>query len=120
MEYNSHLENCSDDDVLAFSSNHMFKIGLLKTAVSYAFTDKYQVSSILSSALSEKGVHIHETIKVFAEGKDCEILKIGAKGWQKGKLRIRVSVDFIPDEPETSQPESPLDDLRQKLNETTS
>jgi hypothetical protein len=120
MEYNSHLENCSDDDVLAFASNHMVKIGLFKNAVNYAFTDKYMVASTLSSALSEKGVQINETIKVFAEGRDCEILKIDAKGWQKGKLRIRVSVDFIPDEAEISQPESPLDDLRQKLNETTS
>lgn len=53
---------------------------------------------------------------------DCQFLKIGSKGWQKGKLRIEVSynykgkpievhLEFSPDEP--PQPESPLDDLRQ-------
>jgi len=58
------------------------------------------------------------------DGIDCEILKIGAKGWQKGKIRIRVSVEFIPDEPEieqtpeTTHPESPLDDIRRMINET--
>ncbi len=62
----------------------------------------------------------------FGNGINCEALKIGAKGWQKGKVKIRVIVEFCPDEPEveetpennqseTSQPESPLDDLRRQL-----
>ncbi|MEK0189747.1 KGK domain-containing protein, partial [Microcoleus anatoxicus] len=53
-------------------------------------------------------------------------LKIGAKGWQKGKVKIRVIVEFCPDEPEVEEtsennqleiipPESPLDDLRRQL-----
>jgi hypothetical protein len=57
---------------------------------------------------------------------DCQILKVGSKGWQKGKLRIKVDtkllswshdnkiqvcLEFCPDEP--TVPESPLDDLRQ-------
>jgi hypothetical protein len=53
---------------------------------------------------------------------DCQFLKIGSKGWQKGKLRIKVSynyngkpievhLEFSPDEP--PQPESPLNDLRE-------
>lgn len=56
------------------------------------------------------------------EGIDCQILKIGAKGWQKGKLKIEVnksfqsvktqtSIKFCPDEP--LEPKSPLDDIRQ-------
>lgn len=56
------------------------------------------------------------------EGIDCEILKIGSKGWQKGKLKIEVnrsfhsgqtqtSIKFCPDEP--PEQKSPLDDIRQ-------
>ncbi|MEG4573480.1 KGK domain-containing protein [Microcoleus sp. N3A4] len=56
------------------------------------------------------------------EGIDCKILKIGAKGWQEGKLKIEVnknlksgktqtSIKFCPDEP--LEPKSPLDDIRQ-------
>jgi hypothetical protein len=56
------------------------------------------------------------------EGIDCQILRIGAKGWQKGKLKIEVnrsfqsgeaqtSIKFCPDEP--LEPKSPLDDIRQ-------
>ncbi|HEY9892856.1 MAG TPA: KGK domain-containing protein, partial [Candidatus Sericytochromatia bacterium] len=53
---------------------------------------------------------------------DCQFLKVGSKGWEKGKIRIKVSyefenniirvrLEFSPDEP--PQPESPLDDLRE-------
>ncbi|EGK88672.1 KGK family protein [Microcoleus vaginatus PCC 9802] len=56
------------------------------------------------------------------KGIDCQILRIGAKGWQKGKLKIEVnrsfqsgeaqtSIKFCPDEPPSQK--SPLDDIRQ-------
>jgi hypothetical protein len=64
--------------------------------------------------------------KWFNTGIDSEILKLGAKNWQKGKVRIRVSLEFCPDEPEIEEivsnqlevapPESPLDDLRRMMN----
>ncbi|MEG5058269.1 KGK domain-containing protein [Microcoleus sp. A2-C5] len=71
---------------------------------------------------------IQEEIKsvLFGEGIEGEVLRFGSQGWQKGKIRVQIVVEFCPDEPEveetpenneseTSQPESPLDDLRRKL-----
>jgi hypothetical protein len=66
--------------------------------------------------------------KLFGEGIDCEALRFGAKDWQKGKARIKITVEFCPDEPEVeespgsnepeiSQPESPLDDIRRMINQ---
>jgi hypothetical protein len=55
-------------------------------------------------------------------GVDCQILK-PSKNWQKGKVRIKVTLEFCPDEPEIEEikePESPLDDLRRMINDTTS
>lgn len=43
------------------------------------------------------------------EGKNCEVLHLGATSWKKGKLRIKLTVEFAPDEPE-----SILDDIRQQ------
>ncbi len=63
---------------------------------------------------------------LFAQGIDCEALRFGQKSWQKGKVRIKVLVEFSPDEPEVeatqasneiNEPESPLDDLRQMINQ---
>ena len=61
--------------------------------------------------------------KTSIQGIDCQILKIGSKGWQKGKLQIEInggleysgktqtSIKFFPDEP--AKQKSPLDDIRQ-------
>jgi hypothetical protein len=62
-----------------------------------------------------------EKLEWFANGITGQVLKYGANGWQKGKVRI--SLEFCPDEPElqkastpdqlvSSDPESPLDDIR--------
>ena len=56
------------------------------------------------------------------EGIDCQVLKIGSKGWEKGKVQIEVnkniksgethtSIKFCADEP--PEQKSPLDDIRQ-------
>jgi hypothetical protein len=115
MEYNSYLQECGDDDVLSFS-NAMFKVGKFREAVEYAFTDKDQVEPSLGYALRQKGVEPSSIRELLGEGVDCEVLRIASKGWQKGKLRIKVSLEFHPDEPAISEPESPLDDLRQMIN----
>jgi hypothetical protein len=47
----------------------------------------------------------------FVEGVDCEILQPG-KPWKKGKIRFRLVLEFAPDEPEPSDPNSTLDDIR--------
>jgi hypothetical protein len=61
--------------------------------------------------------------KTSQQGIACQLLKIGSKGWQKGKLQIEIngileyagqtqtSIKFFPDEPPKQK--SPLDDIRQ-------
>ncbi|MEH1829124.1 MAG: KGK domain-containing protein [Nostoc sp.] len=52
--------------------------------------------------------------RVFGEGFECCVL-IPGQQWRTGK--IRVSLEFSPDETEIKQENSPLDDLRQQLKE---
>ncbi|MFB2839758.1 KGK domain-containing protein [Floridanema evergladense] len=54
-----------------------------------------------------------EEIGFFENGVTCKVLKPG-KNWQKGKIRI--TLEFCPDEPK--QPTSPLDDIRKQMKET--
>lgn len=121
MEDNSYLPQYGDDDVLSFASGQMFKVGKLREAVKFAFTDQNRIPYSLSDALNEKGVSVGgaNTKLMLEQGVDGEVLRIGAKGWQKGKIRIRITVDFHPDEPEIAQPESPLDDIRKMMNQET-
>ncbi len=114
MEENFYLPDCGDDDVLAFNSN-LVKVGKFRNIVKFAFSDPSEIPARISELLWENGVNINPK-DAFVNGLDGEVLKIGAKDWQKGKLRIRVTVEFCPDELKISEPESPLDDLRQMIN----
>ncbi|MCT7989675.1 KGK domain-containing protein [Laspinema olomoucense] len=66
------------------------------------------------------------------EGVPAKTLRYGAKTWQEGKVRMRIIVEFCPDEPEVeeiagpqeleslSETESPLDDIRRMIDEPNS
>ncbi|MEG4588275.1 KGK domain-containing protein [Microcoleus sp. MOSTC5] len=76
----------------------------------------------------KNSISLLEKIKdvLFDEGIAGKVLRFGSQGWQKGKIRVKICVEFCPDEPEAEQtpeknesetpkPESPLDDLRRQL-----
>ncbi|MBW4489116.1 MAG: hypothetical protein KME12_15110 [Trichocoleus desertorum ATA4-8-CV12] len=64
--------------------------------------------------------------KLLSEGLSCEALKFGSKNWQKGKVRVRIAIEFCPDEVEklieneeslNGEATSSLDDIRQMISE---
>lgn len=136
MENNYYLQDCNDDDVLSFGED-TYKVGKFKKAINGAFGNNlgYQLNEQLRSY---HGIKIDGSIltpqwvdepyaRWFGDGIDCEILNLGSTSWKKGKVRIKVSVEFYVEEQEDSQtigsdaleispPESPLDDLRQMMN----
>ncbi|MBE9228154.1 KGK domain protein [Phormidium sp. LEGE 05292] len=126
MKFDFDMQNFGEHDVISFD-DEMTKFGKFKESLKSAFV------GILGNKLVEslecqkiKGTKIYDgsrsdftNWKWFTEGKDCEILKIGAKGWQKGKIRVRVTLEFEPEQPEIIEPESPLDDLRRMMNENS-
>lgn len=69
-------------------------------------------------------VQSHATFKIWKnDGVECEVLQQGGE-WASGRAYIRAVIDFVPDEeiPEVESVEikqlmeSPLDDLRDKLD----
>lgn len=140
MEDNCTLGNCSEHDVFLFGST-TFKVDKLKKEVNEHFQKRKLGQQIIES-LSSKHIDVSNIVtrvrrgivdafyeNWFIDGINCEIFKIGNKGWQKGKIRIKlnISLEFCPDEPEVeknlavnlqeiSQSESPLDDIRRIIN----
>ncbi|MEO1560483.1 MAG: KGK domain-containing protein, partial [Cyanobacteria bacterium J06632_19] len=65
----------------------------------------------------------------FENTRDCQILQVNGKGWQKGKLNLeicispdvnkpdKVNLKFFPEQP--LKPESPLDDMRREMIQIT-
>ncbi len=108
-----------EDSVRILLKQPTFKVSeFIKALMTLA--EKYDIS-IRPGGLTESKANW------FSQGVDCEVLKLDAKRWQKGKVRI--ILEFCPDNPEISEPpssdsdqvemnlsEAPLDDLRQMLN----
>lgn len=129
MEENFKLSNCNDDDVLSVKDK-VFKFIQVKQAIKKAFTNK--LSEELYNLLNSYGISLdpggylvgskfyRQANRWFDEGIDCEVLKPGTKGWQKGKLKLKVTLEFVPDEPNINEQDSPLDDLRRMINEEAS
>lgn len=61
----------------------------------------------------------------FSDGISCEVLELGTKNWQEGKIRLKLTVEFCPNQPENNEntvndsEESPLDDLRKAMNQNS-
>jgi hypothetical protein len=132
------MQNCGADDVLSFGSA-MIKVNKLGKEVENLLNE-YNLGEQLSKSFGSQNLQIkvgqgqkNQNYRIlydnwFGDGIDCEILRLGAERWKKGKVRmkLRVSIEFCPDEPEVEetapsneipQPESPLDDIRQMMNQ---
>jgi hypothetical protein len=125
-----------DEDVLLFNKD-TFTVSRFKQLVKEDFYKKFQ----LYGTWNNKSFSIQDTFSNLLLGavqcqldelnwnttvQNLQILRIVSKGWQKGKIRIQICIrmifpldynkfqvflEFCPDEP--TEPESPLDDLRQ-------
>jgi len=102
------MPNYNDEDAIAFNdggNDVMYKVGKVKQAVRQAFGIGTKVPDAFSEFLKYKDVTIDTGGKVnehrnyvnnnymwFGDGINCEILKLGAKSWQKEKLRVKQKV----------------------------
>ena len=112
---NEYLQQCDSRDVLSFGNDYLINISKFKSLIQSSFTYS-GISSVCSYIANNSSL---ENSNVwFYGGKKCETLQAGSKGWQKGKIKINVTLEFIPDEAEEDK--SPLDDVRQELNKDNS
>ena len=134
---NKKYEILDDDNDVVLLGQDTFTVGRFKQLVSlkfseifnkyYVVTESYHrpISSLMSDLQINEGTRIPGGDINWNSGKEginCQVLKIGSKGWQKGKVQIEVNknlksretqvcIKFCPDEP--PEQKSPLDDIRQ-------
>lgn len=116
---NNRFERLTFDEVI-FIATLSYKIG--NQSLPQTFKVKQLVESI-------RNQFDDSTKKLLEEGGlEMEVLKMDAKGWKKGKVRL--SIEFCPDQPEIkeimqsndsalNQASSPLDDIRQRMSKDT-
>ncbi|EAZ90202.1 KGK domain-containing protein [Crocosphaera chwakensis] len=114
LKHNHYLDH--DEDVIAFSGDSLVKVSKVKDVINSFI--KSRLLKVLTDHFHHVGIRgeFINSFDIFKYGQNCEILQIGSNGWKKGKIRLKVSLEFIPDEPEIKKIESPLDDIRQSMN----
>lgn len=112
LDTNQYLSECDPKDVISFKNEQWASISKFKNIVLSALVNS-GISYMVSYIAKNSDFKDNDSIKSwFDRGEECEILRAGSKGWQKGKIKINVTLEFIPDEPEKT---SPLDDVRKEL-----
>ncbi len=103
-------------------SSSSFKVGILLDKIKQSFSIegfKHLVQNITSI-----GQIPNNSTHWFDDGVNCEFLEPN-KDWKKGKVKIKVILEFYFDEPdekdlvkhETNINDSPLDEIRQSINQ---
>ena len=110
LKTDEYLQQCDLKDVISFGSEKWVSIGKIKKNIYQSFV-KYKTK--INKNISKSSKIKHE-FSWFEQGENCEILRAGSQEWQRGKIKINVTLEFIPDEPEKTA--SPLDEVRQEIN----
>ena len=114
LDTNQYLSECDPKDVISFQNEKWISISKLNYFVYRALINSgitYMASYIKGDSDFKNANNISSWFK---QGENCEILRAGSNGWQKGKFKVNVILEFIPDEPEAIK--SPLDDVRQEID----
>ncbi|MEA5579416.1 KGK domain-containing protein, partial [Anabaena sp. UHCC 0451] len=119
------LIECNDDDAIE-CNDWTYKVGKLKQSLENLGNNTNFLRALWDGLREQKIYYVERSgyyvTESFKEGIDVKILNLGSKSWKKGKLKFKLSIEFCLEEetPEIKEPESPLDDLRRKINEATS
>lgn len=115
-----HFEHEESKAVISFDNGTTFKISKFMEKLNKFFIESvlYDLSAKLNKInLGTPPNHQGN----WNQGVDAEILEPKSGEWKKGKMRMRVILEFCPDEPEVNndtvqQNGNSLDDIRQTIS----
>ena len=77
----------------------------------------FQVGEFITKMKQVLSGHDELQEKWLGDGQDCEILRPGSQGWQKGKVRI--SLEFCPDDKESPLDSIDIDEIAKDFDDVT-
>lgn len=116
------LEHENSDAVVSFNNGTTFRVNRLMVRINEFFINS--VLNGLSEKLKQVGLGSTPSYKNHLwnnHGVEAEILEPESGEWKKGKVRMRVILEFCPNEPEKvnnniNQNENSLDDIRRSIS----
>ena len=114
MDSNQILNGVNDDDVISFTQSHEKNTFCISQFREIVETTGKEMENAYIESLQNQGHHLytgrswtsrHEERRTYAgwfdEGAECKLLRLGESQWKQGKVRIRIEVEFIPDDEST-------------------
>lgn len=98
------LQDCDEDSIISLG-DQLYRSGIFEHSVRDAFEYFLDMGNILSNVLKHRGIEIEPSELVkdwdarwwFSRGLPCNMLRPN-ESWQAGRIRVRVSVEFVPDD----------------------
>jgi KGK domain len=108
MTDHSYLQDFDEEDLISFENKEkIFRISKLNNSCRKSTERNGKTAQGFYGALAES---IISSLEWMNEGVECETLRLGEKQWVKGRIKVRVVVEFCPDE--EVKPLSELDAFR--------
>ncbi|BAU14717.1 hypothetical protein LEP3755_52680 [Leptolyngbya sp. NIES-3755] len=122
--------NLNGEDIIQFyqsglgSPPEMMKLNRFQDVINSILRSS-ELNDTIASALAEADVNTFTWERAhhwFKDGVGCELLKLGDARWRSGKIRMQVTLEFVPDEVASEQMSqescdvSPLAEIRQEIS----
>ncbi|WP_319422373.1 KGK domain-containing protein [Pleurocapsa sp. FMAR1] len=114
------MEHEDSNAVVSFNNGTTFKVCKFMENINTFF--RQLILNELQEKLRQAGLGTPPRVNTWNTGVDAEILEPKSGEWKKGKVRMRVILEFCPDEPEDAtinnvqQNSNSLDDIRQTIS----
>jgi hypothetical protein len=112
---NEKIEILNSDDVVCVTEDDEYGSHV------YNIEQRFQISRLFEFGEFIDGISkvislSTEAMELLTEGIQCRVMTTRQQGWRFGKIRLKIELQFIPDEPLTEQNtdnfDSPLDEIR--------
>jgi hypothetical protein len=112
IEYEGDLKDTNGDDILDWNNN-AYKLNQVKDWLNTVLENKNIIAFIDKQIKEKYSSYIPINFCHIINGGNARVLKgNSSEGWKKGKLQFKLVLEFIPDEPEIPEYQSPLDEIR--------
>jgi len=114
LNYDDFLSQLKSDDIIN-NQGKLFEVETVKVAFNTAFDNSVPYAFAQHCKAKKVDFIVDLESDWFGNGVECKILQAGSNGWKSGKVKINVTIEFIPDEP--LKAESPLDEIRREMQQ---
>ncbi len=109
------IETLSLDDVISFTEDEENSICISVIKSKFSISKTFEFNEFKKGILRLINL-TDEFLKKFEEGIPCRVMTTRQTGWRLGKIRLKLELQFIPDELSTEEIvedfDSPLDEIR--------